>query len=200
MDINTTRLRCTIGWLAMLLPWLVVILHGAFPQSISITYFYPETVAVFMIIMGAACFLLMSYKGYGLQDDIINTIAGIMGLLVCLFPMDPDNGILNVGTFQISANISDIVHLIVAIIFFGLLSYNSLFLFTKSGGEMTPQKKKRNIIYRVCGIGMLASFLLMLIPSFYIQVWLVETIALLFFGISWLTKADYYSWLFADKK
>ena len=47
---------------------------------------------------------------------------------------------------------------------------------------------------------MLASFALLLLPYFYIQTWLVETVALLFFGISWLTKADYYPWLFADKK
>jgi hypothetical protein len=30
-------------------------------------------------------------------------------------------------------------------------------------------------------------------------VWVIETIALAFFGISWLTKADCYRWLFADK-
>ena len=65
---------------------------------------------------------------------------------------------------------------------------------------MTLNKKRRNVIYRICAIGMLASFALLLLPYFYIQTWLVETVALLFFGISWLTKADYYPWLFADKK
>jgi hypothetical protein len=29
--INTTRLRCTIGWLGILLPWLIVLLLGYFP-------------------------------------------------------------------------------------------------------------------------------------------------------------------------
>ena len=85
-----------------------------------------------------------------------------------------------------------------AMIFFVLLAYNSLFLFTKHGDIMTKNKRKRNIIYRVCGIGMIASFLILLLPSFKIQIWLVETIALFFFGISFLTKADYYPWLFAD--
>lgn len=65
---------------------------------------------------------------------------------------------------------------------------------------MTAEKKKRNIIYIVCGIGMIAAFLLLLLPNFYIKMWLIEAIALLFFGISWLTKADYYPWLSADKK
>ena len=65
---------------------------------------------------------------------------------------------------------------------------------------MTKNKKIRNVIYVVCGVGMLASFGIMALPYFYIQIWLTEAIALFFFGISWLTKADYYKWLFADEK
>jgi predicted membrane channel-forming protein YqfA (hemolysin III family) len=65
---------------------------------------------------------------------------------------------------------------------------------------MTKRKKIRNIIFRVCGVGMLASFLILVLPSFYIQVWLTEAIALLFFGISWLTKSQAYRWLAADKE
>ena len=65
---------------------------------------------------------------------------------------------------------------------------------------MTPEKKKRNIIFRVCGIGMVASFLL-LIPLWNVSfgIWLVEAVALSFFGVSWLTKSQCYSWLFKDK-
>ena len=80
----------------------------------------------------------------------------------------------------------------------GILAYNSFFLFTKTSGEVTKKKKIRNIIYRVCGVGMIASFLILLLPSFRIQVWLTEAIALLFFAISFLTKADIYPWLFCD--
>ena len=65
---------------------------------------------------------------------------------------------------------------------------------------MTPRKKIRNTIYRICGAGMLASFLILLLPAFPIKVWLLETIALFFFGISFLTKADIYPWLFCDPK
>lgn len=68
---------------------------------------------------------------------------------------------------------------------------------------MTENKKKRNIIYKVCGIGMVISFVAIIPISIFEcwgGVWFVETIALAFFGISWLTKADCYRWLFADKK
>lgn len=207
--INTVRLRCMLGWLGILLPWIVVILMLAFPSSISATYygasatyeiFSNNTIVPFMIILGSAGFLLISYKGYDVQDDIVNTIAGIAGLLICLFPcMIGIDAQTRVGTFQVAIKYSAIVHNVSAFIFFGLLSYNSLFLFTKTSGNMTDNKKKRNVIYRICGIGMMASFLLFLLPDFYIKVWLIETIALFFFGISFLTKADCYPWLFCDK-
>ena len=197
MRINTLRLRAMIGWLAMLLPWMVVLLVGYFPKSISATW-YTNACTVFMIILGSASLLLVSYKGYEKIDDIILTCSGIMGLGICLFPCSVPNVSGKVGTFMIEEGTSQIIHTVCAIIFFALLSYNSIFLFTKSSGEMTTRKKIRNIIYRVCGIGMLASFLIMLLPPFYIQVWLTETIALFFFAISFLTKADIYPWLACD--
>lgn len=198
MRINTLRLRAMIGWLAMLLPWIVVALVGYFPKSISATW-YTNACTVFMIILGSASLLLISYKGYERIDDIILTCSGIAGLGICLFPCSVPNIIGKVGTFVIDEKISNIIHVVCAIIFFALLSYNSIFLFTKNAGEMTQRKKIRNIIYRVCGVGMLASFLIMLLPSFYIQTWLTETIALFFFAVSFLTKADIHPWLACDK-
>ena len=197
--ISVIKLRCAIGWLAILLPWLVVLLLGGFPPSISSTYYTWEAGAVFMIVLGSASILLMYYDGYDKVDDILNTITGVFGLMICLFPCDTD--ILKyVGTFQVPVNISGFIHNLSAVVFFALLSYNSLFQFTKHGDiEMTKEKRARNVIYRICGIGMLSSFLILLLPYFYIKVWLVEAIALLFFGVSWLTKANAYKWLFADK-
>lgn len=197
MRINTLRLRTMIGWLGMLLPWIVVVLIGYFPDSISSTW-YTNAGTVFMIILGSASFLLISYKGYERVDDIVLTCSGIAGLGICLFPCSSYEFPGKVGTFLIESNTSEIIHFVFAIIFFGLLSFNSLFLFTKGSGDMTKKKKIRNIIYRVCGVGMVASFLIMLLPYFKIQVWLVETIALFFFGVSFLTKADVYPWLACD--
>jgi hypothetical protein len=101
-------------------------------------------------------------------------------------------------------NVSNVIHTVSAIAFFVILAFNSIFQFTKTSGEMTKNKKIRNIIYRICGVGMLSVFLIYLIPipyaAFPFKVWLIETIALTFFGISWLTKANCYRWLFADKK
>ena len=197
MQINTIRLRAMIGWLGMLLPWIVVLLVGYFPHSISATW-YTNACTPFMIILGSAAFLLISYKGYERIDDVILTCSGVAGLLICIFPCAISKEHIKVGTFLIDQNISSIVHYIAAVFFFGLLAYNSFFLFTKSAGEITGNKKIRNTIYRVCGIGMVASFLILLLPNFSCKVWLMETIALFFFGVSFLTKADIYPWLFCD--
>ena len=72
-----------------------------------------------------------------------------------------------------------------------MLSINSLFLFTLGEENPTKQKKIRNIVYRVCGIGMLCALALMVIPvSFFAKTFIVEAIALTFFGISWLVKGQ----------
>lgn len=189
----------------MLLPWIVVILAWSFVPSISATYYVARCITPFMIILGSASLRLISYKGYDWKDDLVLTGSGIAGLAICLFPCYPSDSLVsNIGliggTFGVPAAASNIIHLIGAVVFFALLAYNSIFLFTKSSGEMTTRKKIRNIIYRVCGVGMLASFLILLLPSFYIQTWLMETIALFFFGVSFLTKADVYPWLACDKK
>lgn len=197
MRINTLRLRALIGWLGMLLPWIVVLLVGYIPASISATW-YTNACTVFMIILGAASFLLISYKGYEKKDDILLTCSGIAGMGICLFPCAISTASEKVGTFMIDSQISNTIHFICAIIFFGLLAYNSFFLFTKGAEQMTKKKKARNIIYRICGVGMIASFLILLLPYFRIQVWLTETIALFFFGVSFLTKADIYPLLFCD--
>ena len=197
MRINTLRLRAMLGWLGMLLPWIIVPLVGYFPDSISATW-YTNACTVFMIILGSASILLISYRGYDKADDIILTLSGIFGLGICLFPCAIYNAPERVGTFLIPVATSNAIHYICALVFFGLLAYNSFFLFTKSNGEMTTKKKIRNIIYRVCGVGMIASFAIMLLPYFPCQVWVTEAFALFFFGISFLTKADIYPWLFCD--
>lgn len=204
--IEVTKLRKRIGFLGMLLPWIVLglsLLYGyGFPQSISATYYIPNCITPFMIILGSAGILLLCYKGYDLQDKIVCACAGAFGLGICIFPCGLEDTVRNVGTFGIPSNISGIIHNVCAVIFFLLLAYNSMFLFTKSSGQMTPEKKKRNLIYKVCGIGMVGSFILLIPFNIFdvkIGTWIVEAIALTFFGISWLTKSEAYRILYKDK-
>lgn len=201
VTVDTKRMRIMIGALGLLLPWLVALITLSWPQSISITYYSLFAVGTFMVILGSAGILLINYKGYEKIDDITATIAGIFGILICLFPMTYlDAPETKTGILHLPSNISNIIHCIAAFAFFGTLAFMSFFLFTKTNGEITPQKKIKNIIYRVCGIGMLGAFLLMLlqfIPGFncYNLTWIVEAIALFFFGTSWIVKSDAFPFL-----
>lgn len=205
--IKTKNLRCIIGVLGMTLAWIVLGLSLAFgygwPDSISATYYYAPCITPFMIILGMSSILLFTYKGYNIVDDILNTIAAACGLGICLFPTY-SSGFTHVGTFQLPVDISNTLHMLTAIGFFGILAYNSLFQFTKGADNPTPEKLKRNIIFRVCGIGMIVSFValpfavmgLINIPHI---IWWIEMVALSFFGVSWLTKANCIRILCADR-
>ena len=205
--IKTKALRCLIGALGMALPIIVVVLSLAYgygwPDSISATYFVPTCITPFMIILGAAGILLVCYMGYTVFDNILNTIAGLAAWGICLFPCAAQYG--KIGTFQLDALLSDSIHMACALTFFGILAFNSMFQFTKGDGNPTPQKKKRNVIFRVCGVGMIASFVLLPLVQYGVidvphVIWVIEFIALQFFGISWITKANCIPFLFADKK
>lgn len=200
MRINTIRLRVVVGAAGMLLPWIVALLVWDIPASISATW-YTNAGTVFMIILGGASGLLICYKGYDLVDDILLTCSGIAGLGICLFPCSLNSySHEKVGTFLVDMQVSNLIHCACAVVFFALLAYNSVFLFTKSSGEITSRKKARNTIFRVCGVGMLISFAILLLPEFEIQIWLTETFALTFFGISFLTKANVFPFLFSDER
>lgn len=199
-DLWLRRIRNLAGFLGMILPWISLI--GAIivskttgvpaefwpTLSISATYYICPALTG---ILTAASVVLMCYDGYSLRDNIVTTISGIFGIMIVLFPCACTVSGEMVGFFQLPVAISNTIHCASACAFFILLSINSLFLFTIGEKEPTKQKKIRNIIYRVCGIGMLCALVLMVLPvSFFAKTFVVEAIALTFFGISWLVKGQ----------
>ena len=81
----------------------------------------------------------------------------------------------------------------------------AIFLFTKKGPDPTPRKLTRNRIYITCGLIMLVCMLAMVIYKNFIQgehsrstfVFWAETVALIAFGASWLTKGGA---IYSDRK
>lgn len=192
------RIRNWAGFLGMILPWLSLIgallvnhftpLGESFWSDLSISATYYVTPALVGVLTSASI-VLMCYDGYDLQDNLVTTLSGVFGIFIVLFPCNCSLTPEHTGFFQIPASISSKIHCASAVIFFCLLAYNSLFLFTKSDGNMTEKKKIRNILYRSCGIGMVCAMILMPLPiRFYAKTWVVEMIALTFFGVSWLVK------------
>jgi hypothetical protein len=93
------------------------------------------------------------------------------------------------------------LHLGFAALFFFTIAYISFFQFTKGSGTITPAKRMRNKIYRACGTVIIAAIILIGL-YFWLDlektqlksinpVFILETIALLAFGISWLTKGRF---------
>lgn len=194
------RIRNWAGFLGMILPWISLIgaiivsnatgVPAAFWSTLSISATYYICPALTGILT-AASIVIMCYSGYDWRDNVITSITGVFGLMVVLFPCACTVAGATVGFFQLPVAISNIIHCISACAFFILLSINSLFLFTLGEENPTKQKKIRNIIYRVCGIGMASSLALMIIPvKFFAKTFIVEALALTFFGVSWLVKAQ----------
>ena len=209
--ISYLAMRRLIGILGISIPFIVVL--GGFTQgeptvqgSISGYYYTNMRDCLVGILSGVALFLL-SYKGYEKIDDIVAKMSGMFALGMILFPTAMFSGkIVRVGMFLIDDSISEKIHLTFGTLFFLALSFNSLFLFTRRHpGVMGKEKKRRNMIYRICGIVMILAIVCITIYTFFLRgtflaamnpVLMLESVALFAFGISWLVKGHT---LFKDK-
>ncbi len=193
-------LRKAVGWLGILLPLVLslgaIMIFGenSIRHNISV-YYYSRMRDVFVGTLCAIALFLFFYKGYDKWDNRAANLAGLFALGIALFPTVPE------GKYNISATI----HFISAAGFFTILALMSLYFFTRTKPAPTRQKLIRNKIYIICGLIMAASagavplFLLFLRqkwPDSTFVFW-AESVALVAFGISWLTKGGT---LYPDKK
>ena len=203
------RIRNLCGLLGIILPWLALFSAGIADHpsedwwwSLSATYYLsPALVGVLV----PACIVLISYIGYDTLDNFITSLAGTFGLGIVLFPCKvswiPEG--TPVGFFQIPVEVSHIIHVACSALFFITIAINSIFQFTRTKGVFTDQKRIRNIIYRVCGYGMLALLAVLAIlrlfkaPGYFSMI--IEIVLLLLFGIAWLVKGEAFPFL-NDKK
>lgn len=184
-------LRKAVGWIGILLPFVLVLgnilIFGEREVLTNMSVYYHTGMRD--IFVGAICAIalfLFFYRGYDRWDDRSADLAGIFALGVAFFPTVKD------GPWDWSAWI----HFISAAGFLVILALISLFLFTRGEYHPSEMKRKRNLVYRVCGIIMLAS--LASIEVFFLFfdginsgsrfVLIAETVTLMAFGISWLTK------------
>ncbi|MEO7991199.1 MAG: DUF998 domain-containing protein [Chryseolinea sp.] len=206
-------MRNAIGWLGSMLP--VALIVGSFlfgpcdiiQPSIS-HYYFTNMREVFVGLMCAVGLFLFSYKGHSRLDSMVSNAAGLFAFGVALFPTNAIDGYHcqhEIISF-INVPFHSVIHFTCAGLFFFTLSMMSLLLFTKSKEtkeNQTDEKRTRNVIYKVCGWIMLVSIAIIAISGPVLHVdetsqitfWF-ETVALLAFGISWLTKGEM---LFGDK-
>lgn len=204
-------LRRAIGILGPALPLIValgaVTLGNCTGIQRSISMYYNTVMRnVFVGIIIATALFMFAYRGYDYRDRIAGIAAFVFALGIAFFPPVKETVI------NCSYDIPDLkradwvrtAHLISAALYFLTLSVISFFLFTRTDPEnviFTPEKKRRNIIYRICGIVIFLSFLLIVIYLYlifpknpkidqYHPIFWLESLALIAFSVSWLIKGE----------
>jgi hypothetical protein len=193
-------LRKAVGWIGILIPFtmmigMFILFDGNVVQKSISNYYYTGMRDVLVGAICAIALFMFFYRGYDKWDDWAGNLAGLSAIGVAWFPTaeaGPNNFI-------------GLIHFISAALFFLTLAVFSLFLFTKKGSNPTPRKRTRNIIYIICGLVIIICLMAIWIYFNLINndkekcnfVFWAETLALIAFGISWLTKGGT---LYADKK
>ncbi len=198
-------MRRLIGVLGILLPLIVVvgglIQHEPIIQHSISGYYYTNMRDFFVGLLSGVALFLISYKGYEKIDDFTTKMSGVCALGMILFPTAMySEHVIRVGILQMDNHVSEFIHLFFSALFFLSLSYNSIFLFTRRHpGVMGREKKRRNVIYRVCGIIMLLSIVCISVYTYALKgtwvsqfypVLLLESIGLFAFGVSWIVKGN----------
>jgi hypothetical protein len=152
-------------------------------------------------LLSATAIFLITYKGYD-NDNVYTNLAGFFALGIAFLPTSNiTDGAC--ALFVLPSNeLREQAHLLSAGAFFLTLAYISFFLFVRSKHHMTSEKRKRNLIYRSCGMVMVTMVVLIcvyywILPESFRQQWgrarpvfWLESIALWAFGISWLVKGE----------
>lgn len=189
--VSYVTLRRIVGILGVSLPVVLALwgfaLCGCARIQPSISDYYAlRTRDALVGILFTIGWFLYTYRGYERQDNVAGNLAGAFALGVALFP--------NSGSTTERQ-----VHFACATGLFLVLAYFALFLFTKSASAMTPQKRIRNAIYRLCGVTMLGCIAaigvyyaaLVNTPLSALQpVFWLESLALWSFGVSWFVKGE----------
>jgi len=162
-------LRGLLGFLGLALPIVLLVwghaLTGPFDpplDSISDYYHYPGMGHFFVGTLMAIGSFLAAYQGYDLADNVAGWLAGLFAFSVAFFPNLPH------GT------VHSVLHFVFAAGLFLVLSFFSIFLFTKKkpkedlrwprriGGiirsvfrKNSEKRDQRNVVYIICGFAIL---------------------------------------------
>ena len=195
LALDFIAVRRAVGVVGALLPTVLLlaglIAWGGLRPSIS-DYHGTGLRDVFVGLLCAVGVFLFSYQGFrrGAQKDYYaGPLAGLCAVAVAFFP--------NTGR-------TTTVHFVSAALFFVILAFTTLVLFTRSDKpkERQPKgKRRRNVVYRVCGWGILACLVLIGVYKGLLEgdsagldgaspVFWLEAVAIWFFAASWLVKGE----------
>jgi hypothetical protein len=180
-------LRKSVGLIGILLPFVLMlgnyfICNGKLMLPSISRYYYSGMHDVFVASLCAISLFLFFYSGYGRRERWAGTLASIFALGVAFFPVPVEGSNIIIG----------ITHYICAALLFLTLSLFALFLFPRKMPGV--QKRVTDRIQIACGITMLLCIgAIVLYFIFFLEeessfVFVAETIALVAFGLSWITE------------
>jgi hypothetical protein len=191
--------RRGVGLLSLALPVVLVVgtiwLDGGGPRDSLSAYYFTVMRDYFVGTNCAMAALLVCYR-YQRADSHLSTAAALFAVGLALLPTT-EPGTSQTTTQMVIAS----VHFLCATMYFLLQAYFSFFLFTRSDPSHapTPQKRRRNILYRVCGIVIVTCLALVAVTNLVLSqqvrhevhslLWL-ESVALWAIAVSWLVKGE----------
>lgn len=209
--ISFLQLRRAIGWCGIGLPIFLFLAftyqypHCSLPPSIS-HFYYTGLGTYFTGTLFAVATFLFHYRMPEKTDRLAAQIAAVAALVVACCPTNPycNSCITCIQIEWIPHPIATKLHYGAALVFFLVLAFFCIFLFTKTHTNLpeTPQKIIRNRLYTICGYTILICIALLALQEWqwFIQrvplikgsstTFVAESIALLAFGISWLVKGE----------
>ncbi len=212
-------LQKVVGIIAVVLPFVVAIgdclIDGHGIRGSISAYYYGRTGNYFV---GSLCALGVFFLSYEYQprsdrkvDNRLSNAAFVLAVGVALLPTSSEGREATGGSQWVG-----FAHLACAGALFVLLACFSLYQFTKTAGEVTPEtpwrdriqrvfrtapavrahlsprKRRRNLVYRVSGWVIVASIVGILLANWQhwnVVFWL-ESAAVVAFGFAWLVKGD----------
>jgi hypothetical protein len=201
--VSYLTLRKAIGYIGIAMP--IIVKAGAWyfegiPGNESISaYYYTGMRDIFVGALAATGVFLFCYRGPDKQDNVLTNVAGACAVAIGLLPTEPSYhpvivqkfpDIMSAACYRNQGPLG--FHIYVVAAFFLIITYLTIFRFTKpSQPQITQRKRSRNKVYVVCGIVMLISLVAIVALKAISQaksIFLPETIAIVAFGVAWLTK------------
>jgi hypothetical protein len=224
--VSYLTLRKTIGWLGMLLPFLLLAGNyflntsglfndewfiqkygayayeneGSFKSSVS-HYYYTTVGEIFTGTLLAVALFMICYTGHpkrdgdwGLSDNAMTNLAGIFAIGVVAFPTTATPGIRDNLRSFISSETVGLIHYAFAASFFLVLAFMSILNFRRAQDPALFGKGDDDPFYLTCGVVMIACLVMVPVLSSVETLepihptFLLEAVALIAFGSSWLKK------------
>lgn len=193
--ISYYALRILIGATGVLLPLLLIIGNLIANETLKIEFsvsdYYDNGTAgdILVGVLFVLGFFLMAYKGYDKTDSLTANFGCVFALGVALCPTTSTNEFVH------------ILHFVFALLLFTVFIIFSIVLFSRTdpGKHTTRQKENRNKVYLVCGLVMIGCIIAIAVSMIWLKelstrfqlVFWFESLALISFGISWITKAEF---------